>query len=111
MGLGLQKTHRQNQKSFISVHLCRSIDLFLFLFFFYLLLRLSISVLISMAEPSKFGATLNSGYFSFLSISYFWEELELLFSAELKTNCLHLNMVYSKVRWNCASDELAHPVS
>ena len=30
----------------------------------------------------------NSGYFRFLSISDSGEELELLFSAELKTNCL-----------------------
>ena len=48
-----------------------------------------------MAEPSKFGATLNWGYFRFLSISHYGEVLELLFSAELKTNCLHLNMVYN----------------
>ena len=47
-----------------------------------------------MAEPSKFGATRNSGYFSFLSISHSGEVCGLLFSAELKTNCLHLNMVY-----------------
>ena len=47
-----------------------------------------------MAEPSKFGATLNSGYFRFLSISHSGEVLELLFSAELKTTCLHLNLVY-----------------
>ena len=47
-----------------------------------------------MAEPSKFGAILNSGYFRFLSISDCREELELLFSAELKTNCFSLNMVY-----------------
>ena len=46
------------------------------------------------AEPSKFGATLNSGYFRFLSISDCGEALELLFSAELTTNCLSLNMVY-----------------
>ena len=51
-------------------------------------------LIVSMGEPSKFGATLNSGYFGFLSISHSGEELELLFSAELKTNCLHLNMVY-----------------
>ena len=50
-----------------------------------------------MAEPSKFGATLNivnSGYFRFLLISHSGEALELLFAAELKTTCLHLNMVY-----------------
>ena len=47
-----------------------------------------------MAEPSKFGATLNSGYFRFLSISHSGEALELLFLAELKTNYLSLNMVY-----------------
>ena len=47
-----------------------------------------------MAEPSKFLAILNSGYFRFLSISDSGEELELLFSAELKTNCFSLNMVY-----------------
>ena len=47
-----------------------------------------------MAEPSKFGATRNSGYFSFLSISHSGEVRELLFSAELKTTCLHLNTVY-----------------
>ena len=47
-----------------------------------------------MAEPSKFGATLNSGYFGFPSISHPGEVLKLLFSAELKTTCLHLNMVY-----------------
>ena len=47
-----------------------------------------------MAEPSKFGAILNSGYFRFLSISHSGEELELSFSAELKTNCFSLNMVY-----------------
>ena len=47
-----------------------------------------------MAGPSKFGAIRNSGYFSFLSISHFGEVLELPFSAELKTTCLHLNMVY-----------------
>ena len=29
-----------------------------------------------MAEPSKFGATLNSGYFRFLSISHSGEALE-----------------------------------
>ena len=50
-----------------------------------------------MAEPSKFGAILNLGYFRFLSISDCGEELELLFSAELKTNCLSLNMVYKNV--------------
>ena len=49
-----------------------------------------------MAEPSKFGATLNSGYFRFLSISHSGEVLELLFSAELKTTCLQFNMVYAK---------------
>ena len=48
----------------------------------------------SMAEPSKFGAILNSGYFGFLMISDCGEELELLFLAELKTNCFSLNMVY-----------------
>ena len=47
-----------------------------------------------MAEPSKFGAILNSGYFRFLSISDCGEEFELLFSAELKTNCFSLNMVF-----------------
>ena len=47
-----------------------------------------------MAEPSKFGAILNSGYFRFLLISDSGEEFELLFSAELKTNCFSLNMVY-----------------
>ena len=47
-----------------------------------------------MAGPSKFEAIRNSGYFSFLSISHFGEVLELPFSAELKTTCLHLNMVY-----------------
>ena len=47
-----------------------------------------------MAEPSKFGAIRNSVYFRFLSISDCGEELELLFSAELKTNCFSLNMVY-----------------
>ena len=47
-----------------------------------------------MAETSKLGAILNLGYFRFLSISDCVEELELLFSAELKTNCLSLNMVY-----------------
>ena len=47
-----------------------------------------------MAEPTKFVAILNSGYFRFLSISDSGEELELLFSAELKTNCFSLNMVY-----------------
>ena len=31
---------------------------------------------ISLAEPSKFGATLNSGYFRFLSISHSGEALE-----------------------------------
>ena len=46
------------------------------------------------AEPSKFGATLNSGYFRFLLICYFWEVRGFLFSAELKTTCLHLNMVH-----------------
>ena len=50
--------------------------------------------LIIMAEPLKFGATLNSGYFRFLSIFHSGEALELLFLAELKTNCLSLNMVY-----------------
>ena len=40
-----------------------------------------------MAEPSKFGATLNSGYFRFLSISHLGEVLEYLFLAELKINC------------------------
>ena len=30
----------------------------------------------AMAEPSKFGATLNSGYFRFLSISHSGEALE-----------------------------------
>ena len=38
-----------------------------------------------MAEPSKFGATRNSGYFSFLSISHSGEVRELLFLAELKS--------------------------
>ena len=47
-----------------------------------------------MVGPSKFGAIRNSGYFSFLSISHFGEVLELPFLAELKTTCLHLNMVY-----------------
>ena len=47
-----------------------------------------------MAVPSKFGEVLNSGHFRFLSISDCGEELELLFSAELKTNCFSLNMVY-----------------
>ena len=47
-----------------------------------------------MAEPSKFRAILNSGYIRFLSISDCREELELLFSAELKTNCFNLNIVY-----------------
>ena len=47
-----------------------------------------------MAEPSKFGAILNSGYFRFLLISDCGEELELLFSAELKTNCFSLTIVY-----------------
>ena len=47
-----------------------------------------------MAEPSKFGATLNSGYFRFLSISHSGEVLDLLFSAVLKTTYLHLKMVY-----------------
>ena len=47
-----------------------------------------------MAVPSKFGAIRNSGYFSFFSVSLFGEMLELPFSAELKTTCLHLNMVY-----------------
>ena len=47
-----------------------------------------------MAEPSKFGAILNSGYFRFLSISDCGEELELLFSTELKINYFSLNMVY-----------------
>ena len=47
-----------------------------------------------MAEPSKFGAILNSGYFRFLSISDWFLVLELLFSAELKTNYFSLNMVY-----------------
>ena len=47
-----------------------------------------------MEEPSKFGATLNSGYFKFLSISHSGEVLELLFSAVLKSTCLHLDMVY-----------------
>ena len=47
-----------------------------------------------MAKPSKFGAILNSGYFRFLSISDCGEELDLLFSAELKTNCFSLKMVY-----------------
>ena len=47
-----------------------------------------------MAKPLKFVAILNSGYFRFLSISDSGEELELLFSAELKTNCFSLNMVY-----------------
>ena len=47
-----------------------------------------------MAEPSKFGAILNPGYFRFLSISDCGEELELLFSAELKTNCFSLTIVY-----------------
>ena len=36
----------------------------------------------------------NSGYFRFLSISDCGEALELLFSAELKTNYFSLNMVY-----------------
>ena len=49
-----------------------------------------------MAEPSKFGAILNSVYFRFLLISDCGEELELLFSAELKTYCFSLNMVYKK---------------
>ena len=56
-----------------------------------------------MAEPSKFGAIRNSGYFSFLSISHFGEVLELPFSAELKTTCLHLNMVY-KMYLRCNFD-------
>ena len=47
-----------------------------------------------MAEPSKYGATLNSGYLRFLSISHSGEVLEKLFLAELKTNYLSLNMVY-----------------
>ena len=47
-----------------------------------------------MAEPSTFGATLNLGHFRFLSISHSREMLELLFSTELKTTCLHLNIVY-----------------
>ena len=47
-----------------------------------------------MAEPSNFGAILNSGYFRFLSFSDCGEELELLFSADLKTNCFSLNMEY-----------------
>ena len=51
-----------------------------------------------MGEPSKFGATVNSGYFRFLSISHSGEVLELLFSAELKTTCLHLNVVYKMYR-------------
>ena len=55
----------------------------------------------SMAEPSKFGASLNSGYFRFLSISHSGEALELLFLAELKTNCLSLNMVY-KMYLSCS---------
>ena len=47
-----------------------------------------------MAELSKFGATRNSGYFRFISISHSGEVLELPFSTELKTICLHLNIVY-----------------
>ena len=47
-----------------------------------------------MAEPSKLGATLNSRYFRFLPISHSWEVQGFLFSAELKTTCLHLNMVH-----------------
>ena len=50
--------------------------------------------LLHMPELSKFGAIRNSGDFSFLSNSHFWEVLELPFSAELKTTCSHLNMVY-----------------
>ena len=53
-----------------------------------------------MAEPSKFGAIRNSGYFSFLSISHFGEVLELPFSVELKTTCLDLNMVH-KMSLSC----------
>ena len=56
---------------------------------------------IYMAEPSKFRAILNLGYFSFLSISHSRDVLELLFSAELKTTCLHLNMVY-KMYLSCS---------
>ena len=52
------------------------------------------AMLVVIVEPSKFRAIRNSGYFSFLSISHFGEVLELPFSAELKTTCLHLNMVY-----------------
>ena len=53
-----------------------------------------------MAGPSKFGAIRNSGYFSCLSISHFGEVLELPFLAEMKTTCLHLNMVY-KMYMSC----------
>ena len=55
---------------------------------------MSILNALCLAEPSKFGAIRNSGYFIFVSISHFGEVLELPFSAELKTTCLHLNMVY-----------------
>ena len=63
--------------------------------FNYLTFQVNTTVIfLCIAEPSKFVAILNSGYFRFLSISDSGEELELLFSAELKTNCFSLNMVY-----------------
>ena len=58
------------------------------------ILHILFKIITYMAEPSKFGVTRNSGYFSFLSISHSGEVRGLLFSAELKTTCLHLNMVY-----------------
>ena len=39
-----------------------------------------------MAKPSKFVATLNSGYFKFKTL----EKCLNMFSAKLKTTCLHL---------------------